>query len=94
MAGPRVRAHLREFAKLQPEVEGVVQHVGLKTWDLLLIDAKGRWTRDEFASKEEAFEACRRLGVRGHDGWEDRRMVRRMDRADHWSEPGGQRRAL
>jgi hypothetical protein len=33
------------------------------------------------------------LGVPLHHGW-DARMTQRMNRRDHWGEPGGQRRAL
>ncbi len=94
MKGTVVRAHLRDFVKLHPEVEGVIQHVGLKNWDLLLIDVGGRWVRDEFGTKEAAEEACKKLGIRSHDGWEDPRMARRMNSADHWNDPDGQRRAL
>ena len=38
MSGGRVPNHLAEFVKLHPQVEGVIQHVGLQTWDLLLVD--------------------------------------------------------
>ncbi|MGH2658332.1 MAG: hypothetical protein ACRDHS_01405 [Actinomycetota bacterium] len=85
---------LREFVKLHPEVEAVVQHVGLRTWDLLLIDVDGNWVRDEFPSEEHAEAACGELGIRMHRGWDDSRMVMRLRRRDHWNRPGGQRRAL
>ena len=84
---------LREFVKLRPEVEGVIQHVGLDTWDLLLIDVTGLWVRDEFASEQEAEGACATLGVRAHDGWDEPRLARRMNARDHWNTPDGQRRA-
>jgi len=84
---------LREFASLRPEVEGVVQHVGLATWDLLLVDVTGLWAREEFGSKQAAEEAGRALGVRVHDGWDEPRLARRMNRRDHWNTPDGQRRA-
>lgn len=84
---------LREFVKLRPEVEGVIQHVGLATWDLLLIDVTGLWVRDEFASEEEARQACGALGIRAHDGWDEPRLARRMNSRDHWNTPDGQRRA-
>jgi hypothetical protein len=29
-----------------------------------------------------------------HDGWDDESIAKRMNRRDHWNEPGGQRRAL
>ena len=33
MGGGRVPNHLAEFVKLHRQVEGVIQHVGLRTWD-------------------------------------------------------------
>jgi hypothetical protein len=93
MAAVKVPSSLREFVKLQPEVEAVIQHVGLGTWDALLVDVTGLWTREEFVSQEEAEAACAALGIRAHAGWGDPRMVRRMQRRDHWNTPDGQRRA-
>ena len=90
----RAPNELRDFAKLHREVEAVLQHVGLRTWDLVLVDVEGDWVRDEFDSEEAAEEACRELGVRMHRGWEDARLVRRMNARDHWSAPGGRRRGL
>jgi hypothetical protein len=84
---------LREFVKLHPEVEGVLQHVGLRTWDLVLIDVTGLWVRDEFVSEEEAEAAGRELGIRIHRGWDEPRLARRMASRDHWDSPDGQRRA-
>jgi hypothetical protein len=83
----------REFARLRPDVEGVIQRCGVSTWDCVLIDPDGNWTRGVFPSKEIAEEACRELQIPSHEGWEDLRMPRRMARRDHWGEPGGQRRA-
>lgn len=85
---------LRDFAKMRPEVEAVLQHVGRRTWDLVLVDVDGTWVRDEFPSEEAAEAVCRELGVRVHHGWDDARLVRRMSARDHWNTPGGQRRAL
>ncbi len=87
-------ARLRDFVKMHPEAEAVIQHVGLATWDALLVDVDGIWMREEFVSKEAAQEACRAVGIRAHDGWGDPRMARRLGARDHWGEPGGQRRAL
>jgi hypothetical protein len=90
-----VSSRFREFAMLHPDAEAVLQRVGRATWDCLLIDVDGLWIRDVFASEEAARAACDGLGVRVHLGWEeDPRMVQRMNRRDHWGEPGGQRRAL
>ncbi len=87
-------ADFREFAILHRDVEAVLQRVGLNTWDCLLVDPDGNWTRAVFPSKETAEAACRELELPVHDGWEEPRMARRMNRRDHWGEPGGQRRAL
>jgi hypothetical protein len=90
----RIRSHVYGFAKLHPEVEAVLQRVGRRTWDLLLIDVGGDWVRDVVESPEEAEAVCSRLGVRMHRGWDDPRMARRMNARDVWSTPGGRRRAL
>ncbi|HEX9123333.1 MAG TPA: hypothetical protein VF984_08235 [Actinomycetota bacterium] len=93
-----MRAHvpqaLRWFARVHPEAEGVIQHVGLATWDLLVVDVDGTWVRGEFSSRELAEAACRDLGIRSNLGWDDPRLARRMNRRDHWDRPGGQRRAI
>jgi hypothetical protein len=93
MAGARVPWSLREFASLRPEVEGVVQHVGTATWDLLLVDVTGLWVREEFPSADAARAACRAMGIPAHDGWDEPRLARRMQGRDHWNTPDGQRRA-
>lgn len=85
---------IRDFVRLRPEVEAVLQHVGLRTWDLILIDVTGLWVRDEFESEEAAEAVCREVGIRLHRGWDDPRLVRRMASRDHWNTPDGQRRAL
>ncbi len=70
----------------------MLQHVGLRTWDLVLIDVEGNWIRDELASPEDAESVCGELGLRLHRGWDDPRLSRRMIARDHWNAPGGQRR--
>jgi hypothetical protein len=85
---------LRSFAMLHREVEAVLQRCGRSTFDLLLLDADGRWTRDVVASAEEGRAVAGDLGVRLHESWDDLRLVRRMNGWDDWSEPGGTRRAL
>ena len=87
-------AYFREFAILHQDVEAVIQRVGLNTWECLLIDPDGNWSQALFPSKETASAACAELEVRAHEGWDDPRMARRMNRRDHWGDPGGQRRAL
>jgi len=89
----RAPSALVEFAKLHPEVEGVIQHVGRETWDLVLVDVSGLWVREEFPSPEAAEAVCERLGVRAHRGWDDPRIGRRMAARDHWATRDGQRRA-
>jgi hypothetical protein len=94
MGRAKVPYHLAEFVKLHRQVEGVIQHVGLDTWDLLLIDVSGLWDRDEFPSEEAAEAACAFLGVPAHEGWGDPRLARRLNARDQWNSPDGQRRAL
>ena len=90
----RVPGRLRDFVKLRPEVEAVLQHVGRDTWDLLLLSVDGTWVRDEFPSPEAAEAVCGTLGIRIHRGWGDARIGRRLSGRDQWGTPGGQRRAL
>lgn len=89
----KVSADLRSFVSLHPEVEAVLQHVGRRTWDLLLIDVNGLWAREEFASESDARAAASALRIRLQEGWDDSRLARRMQARDHWSTPDGQRRA-
>jgi hypothetical protein len=90
----RASNRLRDFVIRHPDVEAVLQHVGLRTWDLLLIDLTGRWIREEVQSEEQAEEVCRDLRVRLNRGWDQPRMARRLARPNHWTTPDGQRRAL
>jgi hypothetical protein len=79
---------------LHAEVEGVLQRCGRGTFDLVLVDVDGSWTRDVVASADEARAVAADLGVRLHPGWDDPRLVRRIDRHDEWVGNGGTRRAL
>jgi hypothetical protein len=90
----KVPVDFRSFAMLGEDVEALIQRCGLNTVDCLLIDVHGNWTRAVFPSREVAEEACRELQIPIHLDWSDPRMARRMNRRDHWGEPGGQRRAL
>jgi hypothetical protein len=94
VSGATVPYHLSEFVKLHRQVEGVIQHVGLQTWDLLLVDVTGLWDRDEFPTKEAAEAACSTLRISSHLGWDDPRLSRRMNGRDHWNTRDGQRRAI
>ena len=71
----------------------MLQRCGLDTYDLLLIDLDGNWTRWVFTSEAIAESVVGDLEVPLHRGWDDR-MARRMNKRDHWNEPGGRRRAL
>jgi hypothetical protein len=84
----------RQFALVRNDVEAVIQRCGRSTFDCLLVDVEGNWTRAVFPSREVAEAVCRDLGIATHDGWSDPRMVKRINRRDHWGDPGGQRRAL
>jgi hypothetical protein len=94
MTRGRAPNRLRDFVMLHPDVEAVLQHVGLRTWDLVLIDVTGLWIREEVHSEEAAEAVCRDLRIRMNRGWDDPRLARRMGGRDHWSTRDGQRRAL
>lgn len=89
----RAPERLRDFAKLHPGAEAVLQRVGLDTWDLVVIAVDGTWVRSVFPDVETAEAACRDLDLRVQRGWEDPRLGRRMNRRDHWGSADGQRRA-
>jgi hypothetical protein len=89
----KIPGELRTFATLRSDVEAVLQRCGMDTFDLVLIDLHGNWTRGIFPSQEEAETVARLLDVPLHREWDDR-MVKRMNKRDHWNQPGGQRRAL
>jgi hypothetical protein len=84
---------LRRFATHRQGVEAVLQRCGVDTFDLLLIDVDGNWTRGVFPANEVAEAVADDLGIPLNRGWNDR-MTKRMNRRDHWNDPGGQRRAL
>lgn len=91
----KIPGDFRRFAMLGEDVEAVIQRSGLNTVDCVLVDVEGNWTRSVFPSADMAKEACREFGIPTHDGWESEpRMVRRMNKRDHWGDPGGQKRAL
>jgi hypothetical protein len=89
----RIPTELRTFKIERPDVEAVLQRCGLNTFDLLLIDVGGNWTRWVFTSEETAVAVADALELPLHRQWDDR-MVKRMNKRDHWNEPGGQKRAL
>ncbi|MBI4260990.1 MAG: hypothetical protein HY658_10530 [Actinobacteria bacterium] len=91
----RTPTELRRFVMLRPDVEAVLERCGRETFDLILADVHGNWTRWVVVSPEEARAYCEELGIPMHEGWEDgARVTQRMNRRDHWNEPGGQQRAL
>lgn len=90
----KVRPEFRHFAMVADDPEALIQRIGRDTWDCVLIDVSGTWVREVFPSQEAAEEACRELGLRYRVGWEDQRLAQRMNRRDHWVEPGGQHRAI
>jgi len=85
---------VRSFASSHDKVDAVVQRIGRETWDLVLIDGEGNWTRMVTTSKEAAEAAAKELGTELHDGWDADELAKRMNRRDHWNTPGGQRRAV
>ena len=91
----KIPEDVRRFAGRHSDgLDAVVQPIGLDTWDLLLIDRNGDWTRLVTTSKESAEAAAKELGATPHDGWDADELAKRMNRHDDWSEPGGHRRAV
>ena len=84
----------RKFATGRSGVDAVVQRIGLDTWDLLLIDVDGDWTRMVTTTKEAAEASAKELGATPHDGWDADDLAKRMNRHDDWSTPGGPHRAV
>jgi hypothetical protein len=89
----RAPSRLRDFTKLHPGAEGILQRVGAATWDLLVIAVDGTWERAVFPDEASAEAACRELDLRVQRGWEDPRLGRRMNGRDQWNTADGQRRA-
>jgi len=89
----RIPEDVRKFVAGR-DVDGVVQHIGLDTWDLLLIDADGDWTRMVTTTKEAAEAAAKELGATVHDGWDSDELAKRMNRHDDWAAPGSRHRAV
>ena len=85
---------LRRFAEGREGLDAVIQRIGRDTWDLVVVDAEGNWTREVATSKEACVAAAEAVGATVHDGWDDESLAKRMNRRDHWNQPGGQRRAL
>jgi len=85
---------VRTFASGREGVDAVVQRIGLDTWDLVLIDGDGDWTRWVTTSKEAAEAAAKELGATVHDGWDADELAKRMNRRDDWSTPGARHRAV
>jgi len=85
---------LRRFVQMNPDVEAILQRCGLDTYDLLLVDSRGAWTRWVFPAEELARAAAADLQVPLHEGWDDARLALRFSRNDPWNTAVGRRRAL
>jgi len=90
----RIPDDVRKFASGREGVDAVVQRIGLDTWDLLLIDADGGWTRMVTTTRETAEAAAKELGATIHDGWDADELAKRMNRHDDWASSGGRHRAV
>ena len=67
-------------------VEQLPYWLGRELWEIEL--------EGEIVRQARKLVAARGRLVRRHDGWDDESIAKRMNRRDHWNEPGGQRRAL
>ena len=68
MSALKVPADLRKFAAGHEGVDAVIQRIGADTWDLLLIDGEGNWTRAVYLTKEQ----CRQVAAHGSAHQNDR----------------------
>ena len=85
----RTPADLRTFVVLRPDVEAVLQRCGRETYDLVLIDLDGNWTRWVFPSEEAAaawpktwHAACTKAGTTGWSAGEQARSLERTGRPE------------
>jgi hypothetical protein len=83
----------RSFASSREGVEAVIQRLGAGTYDLVLVDSEGNWTRAILPSEEAARRTCEELGLSVSTGWDDA-VSQRVNELDTWSSPGATRRAL
>ncbi len=93
MTAPPPIRELKAFTAGRTDVQAVLQRAGRATFDLVLVDGEGNWTRAVFEGEEGALAAAAELGTPVAEGWTED-LARRMNRRDHWNEPGGQKRAL
>jgi hypothetical protein len=85
---------LRRFVQLNADVEAILQRCGLDTYDLIVVDSRGVWTRWVFPSEAMARAAAEDLDVPLHESWDDERLALRFNRNDSWNTGTGKRRAL
>ena len=90
----KISTSTRRFVAGRTDVDAVIQRIGRETWDLLLVDQEGNWTREVMASEQQCKVAAEELGATIHLGWDDESIAKRMNRRDHWNDPRGQKRSL
>lgn len=89
-----VPPEFRRFAASREGVEAVIQRLGAGTYDVILVDGQGNWTRAVAPGTEDARETLDDLRVDVvHDGWPDH-LSQMVNELDAWSTPGATRRAL
>jgi hypothetical protein len=59
------------FAEGHPGSEAIVQRIGARSAQVILVAPGGEWLRVVVASVEEGRALCERLAVPDHDGWSD-----------------------
>lgn len=71
MAGSAPADAARAFAASRPGVEAVVQRIGLRTAQVVLVAGNGEWTRVVVPSVDEGRALCSALGIEARDAWTD-----------------------
>lgn len=74
------------FARERPGTEAVLQRIGARNAQVVLVAPSGEWIRTVVPSPEAGRDLCERLSVPCHDGWPDE-LRRKMT---SWRRPPGE----
>ena len=83
----------KRFAEVHGPLDAVLQRVGRRTFELILIDSRGEWIPTVFDSEEVARAAAGELGATLHEGWSED-LAHRVGGRDAWASVDARRRAL
>jgi hypothetical protein len=93
MSPAAVPRDLRAFLQGRTDVHAIHQRAGLRTHDLVIVDADGDWIHWVVESDDAARALAEAAGMTLHEGWNDE-LAKRVNNRDNWKDPSGRRRAL